>query len=758
MTIKKEITLVVNSKKAQKGLDDLSGGLKGVGKESKGVSKGFKGIGIAMKAMGWGVLVGLLAAVFEAFKRNQKVQDLVARGFDTLQKVVNVVIDVFEFALKAVDKLTFGLFNLAGASDTASASLQQQRNEVRLLQAQEQLITLQYQKSAEIQRQIRDDESKSMTERKAANEELGRLLTEQHGVEMENANKALAVAEREAEADKNNVDLQEKVIMAKTRVAEVDERITGQRSEMLVNINSLNRETDSSARSSGKLADKNTDLAKSYAELNAAIRESLGLDETVKGITDEIAEAKKNYQIVLDKLEEEEEDILKKKTKRRKKSFKSREEEIHEEIKQLNKSNEVFKVYVDKHIELEKGRLANAKETEKGYKLVFDEEKKAINKHGQEVKGAWVRIYDEQSKETVKNWEQEIKTKNEQTDKKIQELKKELDGLDGLTRKAQAKEDARVEEHNNKVLEELDEHAEKREEREAELTRAINEAYQKASEELDYFLGTEREKEEADLQVEFENRMAMVEGNILDEIRLEIWKEEQMLEINTRYREEEEEKQREAQEKLLEQERLFNEFMQMEDLSEKDQKLAALTLEYEELQELYKDNKEKMLEIDETYAAKKKEIEDLDARNQRQKFVDELGKTFGMAASIYEKGSKGWKNLKIAEALVSTYSAINKAMDDIPFPLNIVQAALTGIMGFQNVQAIKNTEMSTSTTPSGGLQQLSAGVSVGGDNPIPTLPEDMGEIEQPPIQAFVVESNVSGKQALQNDLELQATL
>ena len=178
MTIKKEITLVVNSKKAQKGLDDLSGGLKGVGKESKGVSKGFKGIGIAMKAMGWGILVGILAAVFEAFKRNQKVSDLVARGFDALQQVVNVVIDVFEFALKAVDKLTFGLFNLAGASDTASASLQQQRNEVRLLQAQEQLITLQFQKSAEIQRQIRDDESKSMQERKEANTELGRLLTE----------------------------------------------------------------------------------------------------------------------------------------------------------------------------------------------------------------------------------------------------------------------------------------------------------------------------------------------------------------------------------------------------------------------------------------------------------------------------------------------------------------------------------------------------------------------------------------------------
>ena len=672
-----------------------------------------------MKAMGWGILVGILAAVFEAFKRNQKVSDLVARGFDALQQVVNVVIDVFEFALKAVDKLTFGLFNLAGASDTASASLQQQRNEVRLLQAQEQLITLQFQKSAEIQRQIRDDESKSMQERKDANTELGRLLTEQHGVEMQNANKALEVAEREAKADKNNVDLQEKVIMAKTKVAEVDERITGQRSEMLVNINSLNRETNSSARSSGKLADKNTDLAKSYAELNAAIRESLGLDETVKGITDEIAEAKKNYQLVIDKLNDEEEEIEKGKRKSYRKSNKLSKANIEERIKKEQE-----------YLEFAQGQLETI---EVGETVVWNAKEQ--------------------------RFELETKADEEKARKKVEIVQKRIDDLRQLEidlTKEDKKENSQrannLVNHNIKVDEELDAHAKKREEREAELTRAINEAYQKASDELDYFLGTEREKEEADLQAEFENRMAMVEGNILDEIRLEIWKEEQMLGIATRYREE-----------GLEKEKLFNEFMQTDELSEKDQKLADLTLEYEELQELYKDNKEKMLEIDENYAAKKKKIEDLDARDQRQRFVSELGKTFGMAAGIYEKGSKGWKNLKIAEALISTYVAINKTMADpmIPFPLNIIQSALTGIMGFKNVESIKNTKMdmnSTSGGGGGGLQQLSAGISVGGSSPIPTLPEDMGETEQPPVQAFVVESNVSGKQALQNDLELQATL
>ena len=152
MAIKKVIELVVKSAGAVTGLKKTSDALGGVGKGSKAVATGFKGIGVAMKAMGLGILIGLLSAVFEAFKKNQKAQDLMARGFDLIQRVVGVVINVFTGALRVVDALTFGMFNLADASDTASASLQRQRNEVRLLQAQEQLITLEFQQQAETQR------------------------------------------------------------------------------------------------------------------------------------------------------------------------------------------------------------------------------------------------------------------------------------------------------------------------------------------------------------------------------------------------------------------------------------------------------------------------------------------------------------------------------------------------------------------------------------------------------------------------------
>jgi hypothetical protein len=56
------------------------------------------------------------------------------------------------------------------------------------------------------------------------------------------------------------------------------------------------------------------------------------------------------------------------------------------------------------------------------------------------------------------------------------------------------------------------------------------------------------------------------------------------------------------------------------------------------------------------------------------------------------------------------------------------------------------------------LQSLQAGIGVGGGD-VPRLPTDNNvDLDLPPVQAFVVESNVTSKQALQNDLEIQATL
>lgn len=116
------------------------------------------------------------------------------------------------------------------------------RNEVKLLEAGQQEIQLTYQREAELQRQIRDDVRNTLAERIAANERLGQILEEQLEVELNVAQKRLELAELEAERNKNNIDLQAEVLRARGELADVEERIIGQRSEQLTNQAALEKE------------------------------------------------------------------------------------------------------------------------------------------------------------------------------------------------------------------------------------------------------------------------------------------------------------------------------------------------------------------------------------------------------------------------------------------------------------------------------------------------------------------------------------
>ncbi|CAB4137141.1 hypothetical protein UFOVP318_9 [uncultured Caudovirales phage] len=92
-----------------------------------------------------------------------------------------------------------------------------------------------YDRLAEQQRQIRDDETKSIDERIKANEELGKTLELQRKAQLAQAAQILAAAQAEANADKTNIQLQKAVIEAKNNVAGVEAQITGLLSEQKVN-------------------------------------------------------------------------------------------------------------------------------------------------------------------------------------------------------------------------------------------------------------------------------------------------------------------------------------------------------------------------------------------------------------------------------------------------------------------------------------------------------------------------------------------
>jgi len=157
----------------------------------------------------------------------------IAEAITEVVKAVDIIVKEGQEGLKEID--------IKGAFETGG-ELTKLRNEVKLLEAAQNGLMLTYQTQAELQRQIRDDESATLQQRMAANNELGRVLDEQLSKEQDLAQKKIDLAQVELDLNKDNIDLQIALTEAKTEMIDIDERITGQRSEQLTNTNSLLRE------------------------------------------------------------------------------------------------------------------------------------------------------------------------------------------------------------------------------------------------------------------------------------------------------------------------------------------------------------------------------------------------------------------------------------------------------------------------------------------------------------------------------------
>jgi len=97
-------------------------------------------------------------------------------------------------------------------------------------------------RNAELQRQIRDDETKSFDERIAANRKLGDILTAQTQKEIDLVNTKIAIKQGELAVNKGNVEIENEILQLENDRLDIQERITGQRSEQMVNENALIKE------------------------------------------------------------------------------------------------------------------------------------------------------------------------------------------------------------------------------------------------------------------------------------------------------------------------------------------------------------------------------------------------------------------------------------------------------------------------------------------------------------------------------------
>ena len=177
---KKKIDIELNVKtgKAAKDLKNVDAGLKGIGGAGQIAGKGFKVMGTAMKAAGIGIIVTLFAKLVEQLQKNQKFMDAMNKIFLALEPILIAVAEVIAVLVEGIADLVGVTLSAVSGTKDMTDSLVEQRNEVKLLEAELGLLQLQYQQEAELMRQIRDDESLSIQQRIDANHELGKVLEE----------------------------------------------------------------------------------------------------------------------------------------------------------------------------------------------------------------------------------------------------------------------------------------------------------------------------------------------------------------------------------------------------------------------------------------------------------------------------------------------------------------------------------------------------------------------------------------------------
>lgn len=332
----KTFKLQIDAEEALKRLDAVEKELSQISKASKdtakgtsALAKGFSGIGLAWKAIGIGAVISGLQFLADKFSANQQILDkfnIASAVFgDVLNKIGTVIVSVVKslgLLGKAVGKVLRGEFAEAGdlakdsfngvkdaivgnnksfkdfinnakesAKETVrfAKALVNLQNEVKIAEAQQRQLQLTFQKDAEIQRQIRDDISLTFEERIAANNKLGEILDKQFAEEQALAQKKVKLAELELSRNKDNIDLQVALIDAKTELADLDERITGQRSEQLTNLKALEKEQADAVQAqidaeNKRLADielanqKELELAQKKADELKAIQEQEARD------------------------------------------------------------------------------------------------------------------------------------------------------------------------------------------------------------------------------------------------------------------------------------------------------------------------------------------------------------------------------------------------------------------------------------------------------------------------------------------------
>jgi len=214
--------------------------------------------------------------------------DVAVAAVDGVKAVVNnigeAISEVGEASKVVIKEL--GEVSVSAAIETAKANVELQKS-AELGAARQGLIFEKFDRQAEKLRQIRDDETKSITERKKANDELLVKISKAEQGMLSQAKTQLALADANLKKDKDNIEFKVAQIEAQKELAGIEAQIEGIRSEQKSNALALDREAIELTNSKIE-SESNLSTAKKKFAAEQILDEQLRLEKLI-----EINEAEK---------------------------------------------------------------------------------------------------------------------------------------------------------------------------------------------------------------------------------------------------------------------------------------------------------------------------------------------------------------------------------------------------------------------------------------------------------------------------------
>ena len=243
-----------------------------------------KELGIAIKdglVVRFNEFLEVLGLVGKAFR--QLIDGEFSKAFGTIKEAGKQVVDVYTGVDDSFEKVTETIKGYVTETLKQADAITQTAKAADRAAVQFAMLNAQFLKDAELQRQIRDDETKTFEERIEANNKLNDILAEQQKLQRAQVQIGIDAAQNQYDinaSEENYIALQE----SKVAMLELEETITGQLSEQKTNAVALEKElleTQNEVRAEGMsgLQRELTELETAYKLKKEMARKS-GMDTT----------------------------------------------------------------------------------------------------------------------------------------------------------------------------------------------------------------------------------------------------------------------------------------------------------------------------------------------------------------------------------------------------------------------------------------------------------------------------------------------